>query len=58
MQIIYTVMQNFLPASGFKWIDPTEFDLNKHLVIVLHDVLRKLIENIQNNYTNYIMIIF
>ena len=23
-------MSKFLPASGFKWIDPKEFDLNKY----------------------------
>ena len=23
-------MSNFLPTSGFKWIDPKEFDLNKY----------------------------
>ena len=23
-------MSKFLPTSGFKWIDPKEFDLNKH----------------------------
>ena len=23
-------MSKFLPRSGFKWIDPTEFDLNKY----------------------------
>ena len=23
-------MSNFLPKSGFKWIDPREFDLNKY----------------------------
>ena len=31
-RIIYIVMQclNFLPISGFKWIDSKEFDLNKY----------------------------
>ena len=24
-------MSKFLPASGFKWIDPREFDLNKYI---------------------------
>ena len=24
-------MSKFLPASGFKWIDPKEFDLNKYI---------------------------
>ena len=23
-------MSKFLPSSGFKWIDPKEFDLNKY----------------------------
>ena len=23
-------MSKFLPVSGFKWIDPKEFDLNKY----------------------------
>ena len=23
-------MSNFLPGSGFKWIDPKEFDLSKY----------------------------
>ena len=23
-------MSKFLPTSGFKWIDPKEFDLNKY----------------------------
>ena len=23
-------MPNFLPTSGFKWVDPNEFDLNKY----------------------------
>ena len=23
-------MSKFLPASGFKWIDPKEFELNKY----------------------------
>ena len=32
MQIICMVKQckKFLPTSGFKWIDPKEFDLNKY----------------------------
>ena len=24
-------MSNFLPTSGFKWIDPKQFDLNKYI---------------------------
>ena len=23
-------MSKFLPTSGFKWVDPNEFDLNKY----------------------------
>ena len=26
----YYTMSKFLPTSGFKWIDPKEFDLNKY----------------------------
>ena len=26
------VMSKFLPTSGFEWIDPTEFDLNKYSI--------------------------
>ena len=25
-------MSKFLPTSGFEWIDPTEFDLNKYSI--------------------------
>ena len=25
-------MSKFLPTSGFKWIDPKEFDLNKYSI--------------------------
>ena len=44
-------MSKFLPTSGFKWIDPKEFDLNKYA----NDVFSKLILNIQKNYENYTM---
>ena len=32
MRIIYVVMQcvRLNPTSGFKWIDPKEFDVNKY----------------------------
>ena len=31
MRIIYVYgMSKFLPTSGFKWIDPKEYDLNKY----------------------------
>ena len=26
----YYTMSEFLPTSGFKWIDPKEFDLDKY----------------------------
>ena len=29
-RITCMVMVKFLPTSGFKWIDPKEFDLNKY----------------------------
>ena len=50
-------MSKFLPTSGFKWIDPKEFDLNKILAIVRKDVFSKLILNILKSYENYSMII-
>ena len=28
------VMSKFLPTSGFKWIDPKEFELNKYTAIL------------------------
>ena len=43
-------MSKFLQTSGFKWIDPKEFDLKK-------DVFLKLIFNILKSYENYTMII-
>ena len=50
------VMQRFLPTGGFKWIDIKEFNLNT-TKIVQKTVYWKLILNIQENYTNYTMII-
>ena len=49
-------MQRFLTTGGFKWIDIKEFNLNK-TKIVQKTVYWKLILNIQENYTNYTMII-
>ena len=47
-------MPKFFPASGFKWIDPKEFDLKKKiLTIVQKDVFSKLILNIQKSYEDY-----
>ena len=48
-------MSKFFATSGFKQIDPKEFDLNS-LVTVQKDVFTKLILNIQKNYENYKMI--
>ena len=30
MRTIYMVICKFLPTSGFQWIDPKEFNLNKY----------------------------
>ena len=49
-------MSKFLPTSGFKWIEPKKFDLNKY-TIVQKDLFLKLILNIQKNCENYTMII-
>ena len=48
-------MPKYFPASGFKWIDPKEFDLKKKkiLTIVQKDVFSKLILNIQKSYEDY-----
>ena len=51
-------MSKFLPTSGFKWIDPKEFDLDNILAIVRKDVFSKLILNILESYENYTMIIY
>ena len=50
-------MCKFLPTSGFKWIDPKEFDLNKYVKNSWKDKFSKLILNIQKNYESYTMII-
>ena len=50
-------MSNFLRASGFKRIDPKEFDLNKYTPIVPKDVFSKLTQNILKSYENYTIII-
>ena len=51
-------MVKFLPTSGFKWIDPKEFDLDNILAIVRKDVFSNLILNILESYENYTMIIY
>ena len=50
-------MPKFLPTSGFKWIDPKEYDLNKYTSNISKGSVVKLILNILKNYTNYAMII-
>ena len=50
-------MSKFLPTSGFKWIDPKKFDLNKYTINSSKDVFWKLILNIQKNHEIYTMII-
>ena len=47
----------FLPTSGFKWIDPKEFDLNKYTSNSSNGLFSKLILNILKSYENYTMII-
>ena len=42
-------MSKFLPTSGFKWIDPKEFDLNKYTNNSSKRCVLKLILNIQKN---------
>ena len=42
-------MSKFLPTSGFKWIDPKEFDLNKYTNHSSKRCVLKLILNIQKN---------
>ena len=46
----------FLPTSGFKWIDPNEFDLNKYTsnsskgcVLEVHLEYRKELRELQND---------
>ena len=41
-------MDKFVPTSGFKWIDPEGFDLNKYTSNSSGDAFLKLILNIQN----------
>ena len=50
-------ISKFLPTSGFKWIDPKEFNLINIIAIVQKDVFLKLTCNILKNYMNYTMII-
>ena len=50
-------MSKFLPKSGFKWIDPKEFDLNKYTNNSSKGRVLEVDLNIQKNYANYIMLI-
>ena len=48
-------MSKFLPTSGFKWIDPKEFDLNKYTskkgcVLELDLEYLKQLRELHNNY--------
>ena len=45
-------MSKFHPKSGFKWIDPNNFDSNKYSSNNFKNVLWKLILNILKNYVN------
>ena len=56
-EFVWFAMFKFLPTSGFKCIDPKEFDWINILAIVWKDVLLKLILNTLKNYMNYQMII-
>ena len=47
----------FFPRSGFKWIDPKEFDLNKYTCNISKDAISKSILNILKSYENYTVII-
>ena len=56
-EFVWFAMFKFLPTSGFKCIDPKEFDWINILAIVWKDVLLKLILNTLKNYMNYRMVI-
>ena len=50
-------MSKFLPTSGFKWIDPKEFDLNKYTsnsskgrVLEVYLQYRKEFRELHNDY--------
>ena len=52
------VMSKFLPTSGFKWIDPEMFDLNKYTsnsskgcVLEVDSEYRKELRELHNDYT-------
>ena len=45
-------MSKFLSTSGFKWIDPKEFDLNKYITNSSKDI-----KNTQKSYEKYTTII-
>ena len=46
-------MFKFLPVSGFKWIDPKEFDLNKYTPNSSKGCVLEVILNILKIYKNY-----
>ena len=50
-------MSKFPLTSGFKWIDPKEFNLNKYSSNNSKGCVLKVILNIQKDYKNYTMII-
>ena len=56
-EFVWFAMFKFLPTSGFKCIDPKEFDWINILAILWKDVLLKLILNTLKNYMNYRMVI-
>ena len=51
-------LSKFLPTSGFKWIDPKKFDLNKYTSNSSKGCVSKLILNILKSYKNHTMIIY
>ena len=51
-------LSKFLPTSGFKWIDPKKFDLNKYTSNRSKGCVSKLILNILKSYKNHTMIIY
>ena len=51
------VISSFLRTSGFKWVDPKDFDLNKYTSNSSKGCVSEVILNILKNYANYTMII-
>ena len=50
-------MSKFLPRCGFKWIDPKDFDLNKHTSNSSKGSALKVDLQYTKKYANYIIII-